>query len=256
MGLRGTVRNYSRINNRRRFVGNPTSAQAVVAAMLLMLSVSSCAAYMPAPQPTSFPSSQTAAPSKAAASAEEPAPASTPSKHDQTAAASNKDKELATWLEYVRDKTISFTDKSDEELTSIASGLCNRMRNGELYEEVAYDITSASYSKRYTSDMSLVFGTGIVDFCPEFDFPDLENGDAATLTRLREVAPSIAHNSDSAILSQARDACPAVSRGLAGGAATVQEARRAWGHDQGYRFIFISLLHNCGQYLNNVVASK
>ena len=250
MGLGSTVTDYSSKNNRRGLMGHRTLAQAVGPAIALLLSVSSCAAS------TSIPSPPGATPSKTAATTTEPTPTSTTSKPEQTPIASNKDKELETWLEYVRDKTVSFTDKSDKELVSIATGLCNRMRTGELYEEVAYDITSAGYSKRYTSDMSLVFGTGMVDFCPEFEFPNLESGDAATLTRLREVAPSIAHNSDSAILSQARDACPAVSRGPNGGAATVQEARRAWGLDQGYKFIFISVLHNCGQYLDNVIASK
>lgn len=70
------------------------------------------------------------------------------------------------------------------------------------------------------------------------------------------VAPTIAKNPESAILDQARTACPSVSEGPARAAATIQEARRAWGQDQGYKFIFISVLNYCSNSLNNVVANK
>src|SRR4029453_7869735 len=103
--------------------------------------------------------------------------------------------------------------------------------------------------------MQLILGTGTVQFCPEF-LIDSGTGEAAILKRLRTVAPIIAHNPDSAILDQARTACPSVSEGLAGAAATIQEARRAWGHDQGYKFVFISVLNYCSIHLDNVMANK
>lgn len=129
------------------------------------------------------------------------------------------------------------------------------MRGGDLFEEVAYKLVAAGLPAPYQSDMQLVLGTGTVQFCPEFQ-PTSGTGDAAILQRLRVVAPTIAANPDSAILNQARSACPAVSKGLAGGAATVQEARRAWGQDQGYKFIFISVLNYCPGHINNVIENK
>ncbi|MDP9883115.1 hypothetical protein J2W21_000605 [Sinomonas atrocyanea] len=145
--------------------------------------------------------------------------------------------------------------ETDDEVISTAKKMCDRMKDGELFEEVAYDIAAKGLPKAYQSDLQLIFGTGTVEFCPEF-MADSSTGDDAILDRLRTVAPTIAGNPDSAILSQARSACPAVSKGPAGGAATVQEARRAWGRDQGYKFIFMSVLSYCSTYLNNVVVNK
>ncbi|TQJ35576.1 uncharacterized protein DUF732 [Arthrobacter sp. SLBN-122] len=133
--------------------------------------------------------------------------------------------------------------------------MCDRMRDGELFEEMAINLVAAGLPATYQSDMQLVFGTGTVEFCPEFR-ATTGTGDDAILKRLREVAPTIAANPDSAILGQARSACPAVSKGLAGSAATVQEARRAWGQEQGYKFILISVLSYCSSQINNVIASK
>ena len=163
----------------------------------------------------------------------------------------------AAWLEHVRNRAVSGTVQSqtDDEVVASAKKMCDQMRGGELFEEVAYNLVATGLPKAYQTDIQLIFGTGTVQFCPEF-LIDSGTGDAATLKRLREVAPSIAHNADSAILGQARTACPSVSEGPAGAASTVAEARRAWGHDQGYKFIYISVLNYCSGSINNVIANK
>lgn len=163
----------------------------------------------------------------------------------------------ALWVDYVRQHTVSATvmGETDEELISSAKKTCDQLRDGELFEEAAYKLVSAGLPKTYQDDMSVILGTGTAKFCFEF-VPNSGTGDNVVLERLRAVAPIIAGNPDDAILSQARSACPAVAKGLAGGAATVQEARRAWGHDQGYKFIVIAVFNYCPTYLNNVIENK
>lgn len=190
-------------------------------------------------------------------------PTSTPkttsavSQSSQAPVAAKADTGKAAWLEHVRNRAVSGTvqGQTDDELVASAKKMCDQMRGGELFEEVAYNLVATGLPKPYQTDIQLIFGTGTVQFCPEF-LIDSGTGDAATLKRLREVAPSIAHNADSAILDQARTACPSVSEGPAGAAATVAEARRAWGHDQGYKFIYISVLNYCSGSIDNVIANK
>ncbi len=176
----------------------------------------------------------------------------------QAPVASKADTRNAAWLEHVRNRAVSGTvqGQTDEEIVASAKKMCDQMRGGELFEEVAYNLVVTGLPKPYQTDMQLIFGTGTVQFCPEFLIDSGSGDDAAALKRLREVAPSIAHNADSAILDQARTACPSVSEGPAGAAATVAEARRAWGHDQGYKFIYISVLNFCSGSINNVIANK
>jgi hypothetical protein len=146
--------------------------------------------------------------------------------------------------------------QTNEEIVASAKKMCDQMRDGDLFEEVAYSLVFTGLPQPYQKDMQLIFGTGTAQFCPEF-LSDWEIGeDTAALKRLREVAPGIAHHADSAILDQARTACPSVSEGRAGAAATVAEARRAWGNDQGYKFIYISVLNFCSGSIDNVIANK
>ncbi|BCW36068.1 hypothetical protein StoSoilA2_21240 [Arthrobacter sp. StoSoilA2] len=175
----------------------------------------------------------------------------------RASAAAKTDNDKIVWLEYVRGKAVSKTilGQSDDELLASAKAMCERMRGGELFEEVAYSMFALGLPETYQTDMTLIFGSGAAAFCPEF-LAKTGTGDDAILERLRSVAPGIAHNPDATILAQARSACPSVTRGPAAAAATVQEARRAWGHEQGYKFIFISVLNYCSSGLNNIIASK
>lgn len=191
-----------------------------------------------------------------------PVPTSTPkttgavSQSSQAPVAAKADTGKVAWLKHVRSRAVSGTvqGQTDDELVASAKKMCDQMQGGELFEEVAYNLVATGLPKPYQTDIQLIFGTGTVHFCPEF-LIDSGTGEAATLKRLREVAPSIAHNADSVILDQARTACPPVSHGP-GAAATVAEARRAWGHDQGYKFIYISVLNFCSGSINNVIANK
>lgn len=200
---------------------------------------------------------ETAAPTSTAEPAATPTSTSAVSQPTQTPVAAKVDTGEATWLEYVRSKAVSGTVRvqTDDELVASARKMCGQMRDGELFEEVALNLANIGLPKPYQSDMQLIFGTGTVHFCPEFQAA-LGTDDVAILERLRTVAPTIAANDDSAILSQARTACPSVSRGPAGAAQTIQEARRAWGHEQGYKFIFISVLSYCSSSIDNVLANK
>lgn len=197
------------------------------------------------------------APTSTAGPTATPTSTSAVSQPTQTPDTAKADTDKAAWLEYVRNKAVSGTVRAqtDDELVASAKKMCGQMRDGELFEEVALNLGNAGLPKPYQSDMSLILGTGAVQFCPDF-LAISGTDDEAILKRLRSVAPAIAENPDSVILSQARSACPSVSRGPASGAQTIQEARRAWGHDQGYKFIFISVLGYCSRSILNVVANK
>lgn len=203
------------------------------------------------------PVAGTVAPTSTAGPSATPTSTSAVSQPTQTAAAAKVDTDVAAWLEHVRNKAISGTimAQTDDELVASAKKMCGQMRDGELFEEVALNLASIGLPKPYQTDMQLIFGTGTVQFCPEF-LATIGQDDEAILERLRAVAPGIAHHPDSLILSQARSACPSVSRGPAGAAQTIQEARRAWGHEQGYKFIFISVLSYCSSSIDNVLANK
>lgn len=146
-----------------------------------------------------------------------PTTAKAASPSSQAAVAAKADTRKAAWIEHVRNRAVSGTilGQSDDEIVASAKKMCDQMRGGELFEEVAYNLVATGLSKPYQTDMQLIFGTATVQFCPEFLIDSGTGNDTAALKRLRTVAPSIAHNGDSAILDQARTACPSVSEGPA-----------------------------------------
>lgn len=223
-----------------------------MASMVIALApiISSCSeAAASDPRPTSSATTEAASGTPSAPAAPR---SSSPS---SSTARTNDDKSF--WLEYIRDKAVTKTilGQSDDELVSSAKGMCERMKRGELFEEVSYSMVTLGLPKQYQADMTLIFGSGTAAFCPEF-LIQTGGGDEAILDRLRTVAPGIAHNPDATILAQARSACPSATAGPAQAAATVHEARRAWGNEQGYKFIFISVLNYCSSGLNNIIANK
>lgn len=186
-----------------------------------------------------------------------PKTTSAPSQSSQAPIAAKADTGHADWIEYVRNRAVSGTvrGQTDDELVASAKKMCDQMRGGELFEEAAINLVATGLPEPYLTDMQLILGTGTAAFCPEF-LAGSGTDDAAILQRLRTVAPTIARNPDAGILDQARTACPSISEGPAGAAATIAEARRAWGHDQGYKFIFISARYYCPTQLDNVMANK
>lgn len=197
-----------------------------------------------------------AEPMVTAVAAATPETTSAPSQSSQAPIAAKADTGHADWIEYVRNRAVSGSvrGQTDDELMASAKKMCDQMRGGDLFEEAAINL-GAGLPKPYETDMQLILGTGTAEFCPEF-LAGSGTDDAAILQRLRTVAPAIAHNPDAAILEQARTACPPISEGPAGAAATIAEARRAWGHDQGYKFIFISARYYCPTQMENVIAKK
>lgn len=227
----------------------------VMASMFIALMpfISSCSeAAASDPKPTSSATTD-------AASETPSAPAATRSSSPSSQASSTARTNDGTgfWLEYIREKAVTRTilGQSDGELLSSAKGMCERMKRGELFEEVSYSLVTLGLPKPYQADMTLIFGSGTAAFCPEF-LVQTGGGDDAILERLRTVAPGIAHNPDATILAQARSACPSATAGPAQAAATVHEARRVWGNEQGYKFIFISVLNYCSSGLNNIISNK
>lgn len=199
----------------------------------------------------------TAEPTVTAMVAATPKTTSAPSQSSQAPIAAKADTGHADWIEYVRDRAVSGSvrGQTDDELVASAQKMCDQMRGGDLFEEAAINLVATGLPKPYQTDMQLILGTGTAAFCPEF-LAGSGTDDAAILQRLRTVAPTIAHNPDAGILEQARTACPSISEGPAGAAATIAEARRAWGHDQGYKFIFISARYYCPTQMENVIAKK
>jgi hypothetical protein len=225
------------------------------AIFVLMPFMAGCSgAVMSAPE---APLAETAAPTSTAVPAATPTSTGAVSQPTQMPVTGRAHAGEAAWLEYVRNKAVSGTVRAntDDELVASAKKMCGQMRDGELFEEVALNLANIGLPKPYQSDMQLIFGTGTAHFCPEFQAAP-GTDDVSILERLRTIAPTIAENSDSAILSQARTACPSVARGPAGAAQTIQEARRAWGHEQGYKFIFISVLSYCSSSIDNVLTNK
>ena len=232
----------------------PTRALSIGAISVMIPFVAGCGG--PATSGPATTATVTAEPTATSVPTSTPKTSSAVSQSSQAPVAAKADKGKAAWLEHVRNRAVSGTvqGQTDDELVASAKKMCDQMQGGELFEEVAYNLVATSLPKTYQTDIQLIFGTGTVHFCPEF-LIDSGTGEAATLKRLREVAPSIAHNADSVILDQARTACLSVSR-VPSAAATVAEARRAWGHDQGYKFIYISVLNYCSGSINNVIANK
>ena len=231
----------------------PGHALSMGAISVLILFMAGCSGTV-----SSGPATVTVTAESAATPTATPTTVKAASPSSQASVAAKADTRKAAWIEHVRNRAVSGTvlGQSDDEIVASAKKMCDQMRSGELFEEVAYNLVAIGLPKPYQTDMQLIFGTGTVQFCPEF-LIDSGTGDvAAALKRLRAVAPSIAHNADSAILDQARTACPSVSEGPAGAAATVAEARRAWGQDQGYKFIYIAVLNFCSGSIDDVIANK
>lgn len=233
----------------------PTRALSIGAISVMMPFMAGCGGTATSGPATTV--TVTAEPTATSVPISTPTTTSAVSQSSQAPVAAKADNGKTAWLEHVRNRAVSGTvqGQTDDEIVASAKKMCDQMRGGELFEEVAYNLVATGLPKPYQTDIQLIFGTGTVQFCPEF-LIESGTGDASTLKRLREVAPSIAHNADSAILDQARTACPSVSEGPAGAAATVAEARRAWGHDRGYKFIYISVLNYCSGSINNVIANK
>lgn len=195
--------------------------------------------------------STTSATSGAGASAEAPAMAG-----GTAAKVADADTKAAAWVEYVRNRATTLGNKADDDLVSTARAACADLSSGQIFEEVVHKLTTRGLPKAQESDQILVLGTGIVQFCPEYQPDSTGDSTADFLAGIRAAAPSIAHNSDSAILSQARTACPNAKEGPAGGAKVVSVSRKAWGHAEGYKFAFLSVAHFCSGALDNIAVNK
>lgn len=200
---------------------------------------------------------ETAEPTVTAVAAATPNTTSAPIQSSQAPIAAKAETGHADWIEYVRNRLVSGSvrGQTDDELVASAKKICGQMQAGDLFEEAAINLVATGLPKPYQADMQLILGTGTAAFCPEF-LAGSGTDDAAILQRLRTVAPSIAHNPDAVILEQSRTVCPSISEGPAGAAATIAEARRAWGHDQGYKFIFISARFYCPAQMEKIIAKK
>lgn len=172
------------------------------------------------------------------------------------AAAVEKDKAAAAWVEYVRNRATTLSSKSDEDLILIARTACSSVDDGQLFEEVVFDLLGKELPAAQEKDQILLLGTGIASFCPEYSPERTGDETVDFLANIRNAAPSIAHNSDDAILSQARTACPTAKEGPAGGAKVVSVSREAWGNKEGYRFAFLSISNFCSDALGNIAVNK
>lgn len=176
---------------------------------------------------------------------------------DSPAASESLDPETAAWVEYVRNRATTLGSKTDADLVATAEGTCDELAGGKMFEEAVQDVIGKGLPKTVKDDQLLLLGTGIANFCPEYQVKSTGDSNADFLIRIREMAPSIAHNTDEAILAQARSICPNASEGPAGGAKVVSVSREAWGHDEGYRFAFLAVTQFCStQALNNVAVNK
>lgn len=217
-----------------------TTRAVVALAIGIALALSGCT---PAPSKSATPGSVADAPVPAGKAA-----AGTVAKAD--------DARTSAWVEYVRNRGTTLASKTDESLISTARQACSTLSDGALFEEVVYELTSKQLPQAQEKDQILVLGTGIVQFCPEYQPKSTGDDTADFLTKIRAAAPTIAKNPDSAILSQARMECPSVKEGPAGGAKVVAAAREAWGNNDGYRFVFLSAAQFCSGALANIAVNK
>lgn len=173
------------------------------------------------------------------------------------AASKGVEPETAAWVEYVRNRATTLGSKTDASLVATAEGICDELSGGKMFEEVVHDVSSKVLPKAQEKDQILLLGTGIARFCPEHQRASTGDSTADFLARIRESAPSLAHNTDEAILSQARTTCPNASEGPAGGARVVSVSRKAWGDVEGYRFAFLAVTQFCSSAaLSNIAVNK
>lgn len=176
---------------------------------------------------------------------------------DSVATSEGLDPKTAAWVEYVRNRTTTLRNDTDAGLVATAEGICDELSGGKMFEEAVGDVISKGLPKTLKDDQLLLVGTGVANFCPEYQIESTGDSTADFLVRIREMAPSIAHHSDEAILAQAQSICPNASEGPAGGAKVVSVSREAWGHAEGYRFAFLAVAQFCStQALTNVAVNK